>query len=178
MIPITVIQTQFMNHYFLPPLLLVIAGALPSAAGSAPARRIDGYKGIWFELGQKSEYGDKYSGGLGTYTANHAPMAVYSATADKTFFVYGGTPAKDQRSLLAMISYYDHKTGQVPRPVVVMDKSPVNDPHDNPALNIDRHGHLWVFVSGRGRTRPGAIYRSTEPYRIDSFEKIGEAEIP
>jgi hypothetical protein len=24
-----------------------------------------GYKGIWFTLGQFSEYGDKYSGGLG-----------------------------------------------------------------------------------------------------------------
>jgi len=146
-------------------------------AGSVPARRMDGYKGIWFELGQKSEHGDKYSGGLGTYTANHAPMAVYSAKADKTFFVYGGTPARDQRRLLVMVSYYDHKTGQVPRPAVVMDKSPVNDPHDNPALNIDRQGHLWVFASGRGRVRPGVIFRSVEPYNIDSFDKIEEAEI-
>jgi hypothetical protein len=35
--------------------------------------KIDGYKGIWFSLGQFSEYGDKYSGGLGTYTAKHRP---------------------------------------------------------------------------------------------------------
>src|SRR5690606_38996912 len=34
----------------------------------------DGYRGIWFTLGFKFEYGDKYSGGLGTYTANHQPM--------------------------------------------------------------------------------------------------------
>ena len=27
-------------------------------------QKIDGYKGIWFTLGQFSEYGDKYSGGL------------------------------------------------------------------------------------------------------------------
>ena len=104
-------------------------------------------------------------------------MAVYSAEADKTFFVYGGTPASDQRRLLAMVSYYDHKTRQVPRPAVVMDKSPVNDPHDNPSLTIDRKGHLWVFVSGRGRTRPGVIFRSTAPYSIDSFERIEQAEI-
>ncbi|NQT12298.1 MAG: hypothetical protein HQ582_06105, partial [Planctomycetes bacterium] len=40
----------------------------------------DGYRGIWFTLGQYSDtpyakrfwdYGDKYSGGLGTYTAKH-----------------------------------------------------------------------------------------------------------
>ena len=41
----------------------------------------DGYRGIWFTLGQKSEFGDKYSGGLGTYTANHVPMAIYSKEA-------------------------------------------------------------------------------------------------
>ena len=31
-----------------------------------------GYRGIWYTLGQvESEYGDKYSGGLGTYTVKH-----------------------------------------------------------------------------------------------------------
>ena len=42
-----------------------------------------GYKGIWFTLGQFSEYGDKYSGGLGTYTAKHIPMALFSAKANQ-----------------------------------------------------------------------------------------------
>ena len=60
----------------------------------------DGYRGIWFTLGQKSEYGDKYSGGLATYTANHVPMAIYSKEVNKTFFVYGG--AKQQATLLDM----------------------------------------------------------------------------
>ena len=40
--------------------------------------KIDGYRPIWFDLGQKSEYGSKYSGGLGTYTVKHNPMAIYS----------------------------------------------------------------------------------------------------
>jgi hypothetical protein len=31
-------------------------------------KKDSGYCGIWFTLGQFSEYGDKYSGGLGTYT--------------------------------------------------------------------------------------------------------------
>ncbi len=56
-------------------------------------KKADGYKGIWFTLGQVSEYGDKYSGGLGTYTVNHVPMAIYAPKVGKTFFVYGGTTA-------------------------------------------------------------------------------------
>jgi len=47
--------------------------------------KINGYKGIWFELNQKYEYGDKYSGSLGTYTAKHNPLAVYAQEVDKTF---------------------------------------------------------------------------------------------
>ena len=46
------------------------------------SQKDDGYRGIWFTLGQMSEYGDKYSGGLGTYTANHVPMAIYSKEAN------------------------------------------------------------------------------------------------
>ena len=39
--------------------------------------KIDGYRGLWFPLG-RSEYGYKYSGGFGTYTVKHDPLAVYS----------------------------------------------------------------------------------------------------
>lgn len=137
---------------------------------------IPGYRPIWFDLGQRSEFGSKYAGALGTYTAKHHPLAVYAEQANKTFFVYGGTPAADQRHLLAMASYYDHETGQFPQPTVVHDKQGVDDPHDNPSIQIDDQGHLWVFVSGRGRGRPGITYRSREPYSIASFEHIREAE--
>nr|MCU0363784.1 BNR repeat-containing protein [Bacteroidales bacterium] len=34
-----------------------------------------------------------------------------------------------------------------------------------------------VFVSGRGKTRPGLIFRSSEPYSIAKFEKIYEGEM-
>jgi hypothetical protein len=125
--------------------------ATPEAAVSA---KDTGYRGIWFTLGQKSEYGDKYSGGLGTYTANHVPMAIYAKEADKTFFVYGGAK-QGQRHLLAMASYYDHRRHVVPRPTIVHDKQGVNDPHDNPSLCLDGDGHLRVFVSGRAKVRPG-----------------------
>ncbi len=140
------------------------------------SRKDDGYRGIWFTLGQFLEYGDKYSGGLGTYTAKHVPLAVHAPEVNKTFFVYGGSKA-GKRHLLCMASYYDHKTGAVPRPTVVHDKEGVDDPHDNPSICIDEHGHVWVFVSGRGRTRPGFKYRSREPYSVDAFERVTVEEM-
>jgi hypothetical protein len=143
----------------------------------AQNQRADGYKGIWFTLGQFSEYGDKYSGGLGTYTADHIPIAIYSPAVKKTFFVYGGTTKSDERHLLIMISYYDHVKKIVPKPVIVYDKMGVNDPHDDAALSIDSDGYIWVFISGRMRIRPGLIFKSIKPYNIDSFEKILQGEM-
>ena len=176
-------------------LISAISSAPAQGPSTQPARRINGYKGIWFTLGQyygkgtdgqaysKARrqpvfpFGDKYSGGLGTYTAKHTPLAIYSREAQKTFFVYGGTTAANERRLLCMASYYDHANHRVPRPVVVHDKQGVDDPHDNPSLAIDDQGHLWVFVSGRGRIRPGFKYRSTKPFSIDAFERVSKEEL-
>ncbi len=155
--------------------LLLFLSQYPAV--EAQNAKADGYKGIWFTLGQFSEYGDKYSGGLGTYTANHIPTAIYSPEVKKTFFVYGGTTAAGERHLLIMISWFDHKTGKVPKPVIVYDKGGVNDPHDNAALSIDKSGFIWVFVSGRARTRPGLIFRSKKPYDIDEFERMFTGEM-
>lgn len=143
----------------------------------AQAPRAGGYKGIWYTLGQFSQYGDKYSGGLGTYTSSHVPVAIYSKEAGKTFFVYGGTRSASEKHLLIMLSYYDHKTKMVPQPVIVYDKQGVDDPHDNASLCIDQQGYIWVFVSGRNTSRPGIIFKSLKPYEIDGFEKIYEGEI-
>lgn len=159
--------------------IALLAAALVAASAFAddPVRRVDGYRGIWFTLGQFGEYGDKYSGGLGTYTAKHRPIAVYAPEANKTFFTYGGTTERDERHLLIMVSYFDHATGTVPKPVVVHDKEGVNDPHDNGAIALAEDGHIWVFVSGRGRSRPGFKYRSLAPHSIDGFERISEEEM-
>lgn len=138
---------------------------------------VNGYRGIWFTLGQFSEYGDKYSGGLGTYTAHHMPMAVYAKKVKKTFFVYGGTTADQERHLLCMIGSYDHKKKTIALPVVVHDKGGVDDPHDNPSLMIDDAGYLWVFVSGRNTKRLGYKYRSLRPYDHSAFERITEEEM-
>ncbi len=161
-------------------ILFALAGLIGTAAvaqtAPGPGPRDDGYRGIWFTLGQKNQFGDKYSGGLGTYTANHVPIALYAKAANKTFFVYGGAK-NGQRHLLNMISYYDHTLGVLPRPVIVHDKGGVDDPHDNAALSIDGDGHLWVFISGRAKSRPGFIYRSAKPYDIERFDLISEREI-
>lgn len=167
------------RHRFLHVVFAVAAAASLAAAdapATAPAPRADGYRGIWFTLGQFSEHGDKYSGGLGTYTANHNPLAVYAPAVEKTFFVYGGSPA-GERHLLCMIGSYDHRTGRVSRPVIVHDKLKVDDPHDNPSLNLDRDGYVWVFVSGRANARPGFIYRSVAPHDISRFELVAEKTI-
>lgn len=135
-----------------------------------------GYQGLWFDLRQHNEYGSKYSGGLATYTAKHKPLAIYSAEADKTFFVYGGTSGPNDRYLLCMIGAYDHAKGELESPRVVYDKEGVDDPHDNPSLAMDEYGHLWVFVSGRGKLRPGHIFKSSAPYSIEHFDLIKSME--
>lgn len=150
-------------------------GVAGAASETGTSVREDGYRGIWYALGQRSEYGDKYSGGLGTYTANHVPMAVHAPEAGRTYFVYGGA-REGRRHLLAMASYYDHRRHRVPRPTVVHDKQGVDDPHDNPSLCLDGDGHLWVFVSGRARSRPGLIYRGRKPHSIEAFDLVLEKE--
>ena len=147
-----------------------------------------GYRGIWFTLGQYTsdpnqknssgywQYGDKYSGGLGTYTAKHVPIAVYAPEIKKTFFCYGGSK-NGERYLYNMISYYDHEKDLVPRPTIIHDKGGVNDPHDDSSMTIDEKGHIWVYVAGRGRVRPGFVYRSVKPYDIERFELVSSDEI-
>ena len=158
----------------------VLAAICSLYQGKAQNATADGYRGIWFTLGQFSQYGDKYSGGLGTYTSSHIPIAIYAKTVNKTFFVYGGTAAENERHLLIMISYFDHASHTVPRPVIVYDKQGVDDPHDNAALSIDGNGFIWVFVSGRNTSRPGLIFKSRQPYQINDFEqvKVGEMTYP
>lgn len=163
-----------MWHLFI--LLFIILLGTGGRAQNPAHQMPPAYRGIWFTLGQPYPYGDKYSGGLGTYTAKHMPMALYAAAVDKTYFVYGGTPADGERHLLCMIGNYDHASGMLSQPTVVFDKDTVDDPHDNPSLSMDDDGYLWVFVSGRSRKRPGIKLRGTRPYSIDSFEVVAEEE--
>lgn len=176
-----------MKHFSFVNLILLLAG-LMTLSGSAKKSiapqsanvqkpgniKADGYRGIWYRLGRDYEYGDKYSGGLGTYTANHKPLAVYSEVANKTFFVLGGTPAEDQQYLLILAGAYDHASHKVSRPVIVYDKGAegVYDAHDNPSITLDADGYVWIFVAGRNVRRDGTVLRSKQPHSIDAFETI------
>src|SRR5678809_39265 len=92
-----------------------------------PLRADDGYRGIWYmNQPSKDEYKYKYSGGFATYPQQHVPIAIYSKEANKTFFVYGGKigggKTADANRISNMVSYYDHATGLVPRPRVVLSR--------------------------------------------------------
>jgi len=102
--------------------------------------------------------------------AKHIPVAYYASKVNKTFFCYGGT-FKDKSEIRIMVSYYDHTTGAVPRPTILMDKG-TDDGHDNAVLMLDEDGYVWVFPSTHGTARPAYIYKSRQPYSIDSFELI------
>lgn len=138
-------------------------------------RKDDGYRGVWYmNQPTKDEYKFKYSGGMATYPQQHAPIAIYSAKVNKTFFCYGGTTARsasDKQELLHMVSYFDHRTGKVPRPTILLNKK-TDDAHDNPTLSIDDDGYIWIFSSSHGTVRPSYIHRSEKPFSIDSFELI------
>lgn len=132
----------------------------------------NGYRGIWY-ANQPSgdEYAFKYSGGMATYPQQHAPIAIHVPAVKKTFFVYGGTTREGKPSLLHMVSYFDHETGMVPRPRILLDKR-TTDAHDNPTLLIDPDGYLWIFSNSHGTSRPSFIHRSEEPYDIRTFRPI------
>lgn len=162
--------------------LAASAAAEPAPGEKAPAaptggvlKADDGYRGIWyFNQPTRDEYKFKYSGGFATYPQQHLPIAIYAKEVDRTFFVYGGTTARgdaDKQELLHMVSYFDHKTGQVPRPRVLLNKHTA-DAHDNPTLQIDDRGHLWIFSPSHGTERPSYIHRSVKPWSIDGFERV------
>lgn len=145
-----------------PPYDTVATGTIPPA---------EGFRGIWYAnqpSGDRFRY--KYSGGLGTFPQQHRPIAVYAPEVERTFFVFGGRPATENR-LLHVVSFYDHARDVVARPRVLLDKK-TDDAHDNPTLQIDDEGYLWIFSNAHGTARPAYIHRSERPYSIDAFQLV------
>jgi hypothetical protein len=135
------------------------------------AQFLDGYNGIWyFNQPSRDQYVYKYSGGFATYPQQQSPIAIYAPAVNKTFFCYGGARPGEQR-LLQMVSYYDHNTGLVPRPTLLVDKA-TEDAHDNPVMSLDSDGHIWIFSNAHGTTRPAFIHRSRKPYDVSAFDLI------
>lgn len=157
---------------------LVCVSTMPFVAASAgeTCPKADGYRGIWYSnQPSNDQYRYKYSGGLGTYCAKHLPHAYYVPEASKTFFVYGGTKGVGEKNaLLEMAAYYDHKTGMVPKPTLVLTKG-TDDAHHNPTITVDKNGFIWIFMSAHGG-KDGFIYKSRDPYSIDSFDRVGQHE--
>lgn len=155
-------------------IVLFAVGATPGQTATPITlnQKADGYRGIWY-MNQPSndEYVYKYSGGLGTYCAKHKPFAIHCAQVGKTFFCYGGTTTDSNRKLLHMVSFFDHATKTVPRPTILLDKQ-TDDAHDNPVISVDDKGHIWIFSTSHGTSRPSYIHRSVHPYEIDEFELI------
>ena len=150
-------------------LSLLLFLAISASAQDLP--RADGYRGIWYyNQPTHDQYVYKYSGGFATYPQQQMPIAIYAPAVHKTFFCYGGTvPGKEE--LLHMVSYYDHRTGQVPRPVILVNKK-TDDAHDNPVMAIDDGGYIWIFSNSHGTSRPSYIWRSAKPYDIARFDLI------
>ena len=145
-------------------------------SGKDPLPEADGYCGIWFG------YRPIYGGGMGTFPHQHIPLVYYSPKAKKTFFVFGGTD-KDNSTLFNMVSYYDHTTGTVPRPRVLIDKQ-TTDGLDGSTIMLDDDGYIWIFSAAHGTrtapespwwtptSRPSYIHRSREPYSIRAFDLV------
>ena len=149
--------------------ILLAGAAVMLAAGELP--KDEGYRGIWYyNQPSNDEYVYKYSGGFATYPQQQLPIAYYSKEANKTFFCYGGA-VKGKRQLLHMVSYYDHATGQVPRPRILLNKE-TDDAHDNPVMMLDDSGYIWIFSNAHGKGRPSYIHKSKKPLSIDEFELV------
>ena len=144
---------------------------LPHACPVLLNAKDDGFRGIWYYNQRiKGKYNFKYSGGLATAFEGYVPMAVYAPQVDRTFFCWGGTDELNT-TLYHCVSYYDHKTGLVARPTIVLDKRSI-DAHDNPVINIDAEGYVYVFSPSHGKTRPSCVSRSVRPYDISHFEIV------
>lgn len=152
--------------------LTFILVALATTPSHSAQPKDDGYRGIWYSnQPSKDEYRYKYSGGFATYPQQQLPCTIYVEAVNKTFFCYGGR-SREKNELLHMVSYFDHATGQVPRPTILLNKR-TDDAHDNPTIMLDDAGYVWIFSAAHGTSRPSWIHRGTRPYSIDEFEQIG-----
>ena len=151
--------------------VLLALHASAATTRSAVLPTVNGFHGIWYSVGPSNDqYAYKYSGGLGTYTHQTSPLAIYVSKVERTFFVYGGTSGIDN-SLINCISYYDHKTRNLARPRQIRYVGG-NDNHQNITLASDENGYLYVFANSHGDGGTGNLYKSSQPYSIAEFDEI------
>ncbi|GAB3945654.1 BNR-4 repeat-containing protein [Spirosoma harenae] len=152
--------------------ILLFISSLSYAQLQTLNQKAAGYRGIWYyNTKVRNEYIYKYSGGLGTYPANHYPFSIYAPAVNRTFFCYGGVTDSTSQELCHMVGFFDHKTGMVSRPTLLLNKA-TDDAHDNPVIQLDKQGYIWIFSTSHGTERPSAIHRSDKPYDISTFQRI------
>lgn len=140
----------------------------PAATGPAG---VAGFRGLWYERpGEPGDLDPPLRGGMATFAPHPGPVAAYSSKASKTFFVYGGAADGKDAGMQVAVSFYDHQSGRVARPVILASRNPA-DPRGNPALTIDSAGHLWIFAPGAGK-QAGEIYKSRLASDIQQFDRI------
>ncbi len=142
------------------------------------------YSSIWyanqFRADRAVPY--KYSGGLGTYPQQHAPLAIYREDVNRTYFVWGDGDVRPgvgsnpdggewPGDTISCIGYFDHARGAFSEPRRLLRRN-VIDAHENPVLCIDPAGHLLVFCPAHGIRRPAAVLRSREPHDITHFDLV------
>ena len=66
-------------------------------------------------------------------------------------------------------SVVEHDPAARPRIVLV---KPTGDAHENPTLQLDDDGHVWVFCNTHGPAENSSIFRSVRPYDVDEFEQV------
>ena len=159
------------RHLAATPLLAGLLLCLATSAGAATLPTANGFYGIWYAVGASGDqYAYKYSGGLGTYTHQTSPLAIYSAEANRTYFVYGGSNGASN-TLKNYISYFDHTTGLLARPREVRHVGGT-DNHRNITFTIDDDGYLHVFGNSHGDGGTGNLYKSAVPYEITEFNEV------
>jgi len=117
----------------------------------------------WYEI--KQYYGvnndiPKYSGGFGTYTAKHTPIAIHHNGI--TYYTY----SDNSDGVLRIYVSNETETVEIHQAVL-------GDPHSNATISIDKDGFIWVHVSARGAKEIGAIYKSVSRGTLE-FELIEE----
>lgn len=144
----------------------------------------NGFRGLWYcNQAQNDKWKWKYAGGFATYPQQHIPLAVHAPTAGKTFFCYGGAleSAAGKPKIANMVSFFDHKTSKVARPVIVLERQ-TDDAHYNPTLILDGEGFIYLFCNSHGEGYgleagdptfgKAYIYRGEKPYSIEHFVPI------
>ena len=135
------------------------------------ARYVDHYGtpgGIWHASGCERRISPTantvYGGAHATYCAWTRPMAVYSPSQNRTFFVFGNAENSPT------ICCYDH-TSHTLADAVVVGTNPDKDAHKNPHILIDDDGYIYVFY--RAHCSPTHLAKSARPFDISQWTPMG-----